>query len=129
MRKDYTLTARRVLTAVLACVAMISAYSEEKIDLTPRLHGTFRARWEGGLDGEGSRFQVRNARVSIDGAVAPGIDYFFQTDLCDRGKMKILDAWGRIAIIWSLFRPTLRGRSLSPQSLFCPFRSRLQLSA
>ncbi|MBD5251841.1 MAG: porin [Bacteroides sp.] len=102
MRKDYILTARRVLTAVLACVAMISAYGEEKIDLTPRLHGTFRARWEGGLDGEGSRFQVRNARVSIDGAVAPGIDYFFQTDLCDRGKMKILDAWGRIAIAGSL---------------------------
>ena len=94
---------RRALTAVLACVVCIGGVqAEEKVDLTPHVHGAFRARWEGGVDGEGQRFQVRNARVSLDGAVAPSIDYFIQTDLCDRGKMKILDAWGRIGIVSNL---------------------------
>ncbi|MBD5344760.1 MAG: outer membrane beta-barrel protein [Bacteroides sp.] len=68
----------------------------------PQISGTLRARWEDDLtDGE-SRFQVRNARLSIQGDVAPEISYFFQTDLCDRGKMKILDAYGQLGIIKGL---------------------------
>lgn len=104
MRGDFKALIRRVSATVLAFVAsaITLAAQEEKVDLTPHIHGTFRARWEGSLDGDGSRFQVRNARVSLDGAVAPGIDYFMQTDLCDRGKMKILDAWGRLALVGSL---------------------------
>lgn len=64
----------------------------------PAIHGALRTRFEHDFDNGGSRFQVRNARVTIGGNVAPAIDYFIQTDLCDRGKMKILDAWGRIAL-------------------------------
>lgn len=49
-----------------------------------------------------SRFQVRYARFTIDGKIAPSIDYFLQTDLCDQGKIKILDAYGRFRIIKGL---------------------------
>ncbi len=45
-----------------------------------------------------SRFQVRNARMSVQGSVAPTIDYFVQVDFSDAGKFKFLDAYGRIAL-------------------------------
>lgn len=74
------------------------AAAEPEVNYVPQIHGAFRARWEGNLHGDGSRFQVRNARVTLSGDVAPVIDYFIQADMCDRGKMKILDAWGRLEL-------------------------------
>lgn len=75
-----------------------SASSEERVDdfsLVPEIHGVLRTRYEmETADCEG-RFQVRNARVSLTGKVAPVISYYVQVDACDRGKMKFLDAWGR----------------------------------
>lgn len=87
-------------TAGISATESESASKEEnKVDLVPKIHGAFRARWEMDTEHDGeSRFQVRNARLTLNGMIAPSIDYFFQTDLCDRGKMKILDAWGRIGI-------------------------------
>lgn len=82
-------------------VLLISCLSAEAADdFTPSLniHGALRTRWEMNLDDDASRFQVRNARVILNGAIAPSIDYFIQTDLCNQGKMQILDAWGRIGI-------------------------------
>lgn len=76
--------------------------TKQKVDLTPHIHGTIRARWEMDTQGGENRFQIRNARLNISGMIAPSIDYYAQTDLCDRGVMKILDAWGRIAISPSL---------------------------
>ena len=39
------------------------------------------------LDSESgdARFAMRNSRLSLDGKVAPEIDYFLQLDLCDQG--------------------------------------------
>lgn len=74
------------------------ATGEKAFSYVPEIHGALRTRYELDLNGDGSRFQVRNARVTLNGFIAPSIDYFIQTDLCDRGKMKILDAWGRIAL-------------------------------
>lgn len=64
----------------------------------PRFHGALRARWEEDLENGMSRYQLRNARVTMDGAIAPAIDYFLQVDLCDRGTMKFLDGWARVEI-------------------------------
>ena len=75
---------------------------KENFSFVPRIHGALRARWELDTRTGDNRFQVRNARVSLEGKVAPSIDYYIQTDLCDRGKMKILDAWGRFRIIKGL---------------------------
>lgn len=91
-----------IASEVSASEATAPADDKNKVDLIPKIHGAFRARWEMDTENSQSRFQVRNARLTLNGMIAPSIDYFFQTDLCDRGKMKILDAWGRIGITPSL---------------------------
>lgn len=95
-------TGKILLVAAMALPALASL-AEDSINYVPEIHGALRTRWEMDLDDESSRFQVRNARVTLAGRVSPAIDYFIQTDLCDRGKMKILDAWGRLE-----FMPGLR---------------------
>lgn len=67
-----------------------------KVSLTPQIHGALRARFELDTRGGERRFQVRNARLKVQGFLSEAIDYFVQADLCDRGKMKILDVWARI---------------------------------
>lgn len=59
----------------------------------PKFHGTFRTFYEMSTTTGDSRFMVRNARLSAGGKVLPVAEYFFQVDLCDRGKIKILDAY------------------------------------
>ena len=70
----------------------------ESFSYVPNIHGAMRARWEDDLDASRSRFQLRNARVSLDGKIHPTIDYFLQVDLCDQGTMKFLDGWARIKV-------------------------------
>ena len=73
-----------------------------KIDYVPKIHGVIRTRWEGEFahDGEDfhQRFQVRNARLLVEGNVLRNVGYYVRIDACDRGKMKILDAWVRWTI-------------------------------
>ena len=76
----------------------VVADDNNKVDLTPELHGVIRPRWEMDTKGGENRFQLRNARLSVNGRLAPEIDYYFQADFCDRGKIMFLDGWGRIAI-------------------------------
>lgn len=85
---------------ICACPAVWSQDNKqpEAVNYVPDIHGTLRARYEAEFSPSESRFQVRNARVSISGRIARPISYFFNTDLCDRGKMKILDAWGKVAV-------------------------------
>ena len=42
-------------------------------------------------------FQVRTARVSIEGKVAPVVAYKAEIDLSDEGKIKMLDAYTRLS--------------------------------
>lgn len=92
---------KRLCALFLASLAVATSFASssdsEKIDYTPHIHGVLRTRLEvNTTDGE-YRFQVRNARLSLDGKIAAWADYFIQTDLCDQGKMKILDAYARIS--------------------------------
>lgn len=96
---------KNLVEVIMAVAAMMSsgcpemyAEEDEKVDLLPKIHGALRTRWEMDTENDASRFQVRNARVTLNGNIAPKIDYFIQTDLCNAGKMQILDAWGRIGI-------------------------------
>lgn len=89
---------RLIILTVIALQCSMSALGNERVDYRPNVHGTVRTRWEMETATGDNRFQVRNARLSVDGRIAPAIDYFLNTDLCDRGKMKILDAWARIGI-------------------------------
>lgn len=80
------------LAASLACAAS----QTDSISYRPEIHGTVRGRFEASTEHSDYRFQVRNARLSVDGKIAPIADYFVQMDFCDRGKIKILDAWARL---------------------------------
>lgn len=91
------------LLAAMAFTATAAAQSEPaEFTYVPNIHGALRARWDLDTRHGDQRFQVRNARVTLDGKIAPSIDYFIQTDLCDAGTMKILDAWGRFRIVKGL---------------------------
>ncbi|MDE5786264.1 MAG: porin, partial [Duncaniella sp.] len=95
-----------VITFLLFITTCITVKADSipapKFSYIPQFSGTLRARWEGDLDDGASRFQVRNARLILQGGIAPEISYFFQADLCDRGKMKILDAYGQVGIVRGL---------------------------
>ena len=60
------------------------------------IHGTIRSKYEYQTsEGEG-RFEVRNARISADGQISPIVSYKAEIDLCDEGKIKMLDAYTRL---------------------------------
>lgn len=85
----------------LAMMASVSAMAQDsvKVDLMPKIGGVLRPRWEMYTDGGLNRFALRNARATIKGKIAAPVDYFVQVDLCQKGKFKFLDGWGRVAIL------------------------------
>ena len=67
--------------------------SSDWLKYVPKVNGIFRGQFQQSTtDGE-SRFRVRNVRLRVNGYVMPMVDYLVQVDLCDKGKMKILDAY------------------------------------
>lgn len=90
----------RIITIILLAIAAIPCLraEESKVDYRPVISGALRARYEYSTAEGNQRFQVRNARLIVSGNVAPAISYFVQADLCDRGVMKIFDAWGRLRL-------------------------------
>ena len=93
--RKFTLT-RFLLTFSIICNAAC-AMALEPASLIPEIHGTFRGRFEYEPESEMQRFLVRNARVSLNGQIATPVGYCFQADFCDRGKFKMLDAYGWLA--------------------------------
>ena len=67
-----------------------------KTDYRPVIHGTLRGNYVFQADEKAGRFQVRTARVSIEGKVAPVVAYKAEIDLSDEGKIKMLDAYARL---------------------------------
>lgn len=96
----------KLLTFVLLSLPVVEMLASDKPDkefsYKPNIHGTFRPRYELSTQTGKSRFQVRNARLVLDGYVAPSIDYFVQVDLCDQGTMKPLDFWARMRVVKGL---------------------------
>ena len=98
---------RSTLTAA-ACLAM-AAYAhgtttvpdsttttEPRPKVTMNVHGTVRAKYEYQTEEGEGRFEVRNARVSLDGRVARRVEYKLEADFSDEGRMRMLDAYTRI---------------------------------
>ena len=77
------------ITAEDVEAAAAAARSEEEV------HGTIRGKYELQTTNGMQRFQVRNARVSLDGKVLPVIAYKAEIDLSDEGSIKMLDAYAR----------------------------------
>ncbi|MDE6497488.1 MAG: porin, partial [Muribaculaceae bacterium] len=95
---------RRFL-AILTLVSCVGAMRADSTDTykkyIPEVHATLRARYELDTETGDARFQVRNARVNLNGYVTDFLSYFLRADFCDRGKVNVLDAF-------ATFRPSSR---------------------
>lgn len=90
----------------LAVLGMLAAAvdAQENTGGSLQVSGTVRAKYEYEPEIEAGRFEVRNARVAIAGAVLPYVGYKAEIDLSDEGVIKMLDAYVRLAPVddWSL---------------------------
>lgn len=62
----------------------------------PKVSGTVRAKAEYQTNEHEGRFEVRTARVALDGNITPFVDYKAEIDLSDEGKIKMLDAYAGV---------------------------------
>jgi hypothetical protein len=62
----------------------------------PQIEGTIRAKYEYAPESGEHRFQVRNARFSVNGNLSKITSYKAEIDLSDEGVTKMLDAFIRI---------------------------------
>lgn len=88
-----------ILAALALCMyvpATAADEDEDKVDKTPKLHGTIRGKYEYQTEEGDGRFQVRNARVSLEGNVTKIVSYKAEIDLSDEGQIKMLDAYTRL---------------------------------
>ncbi len=65
-------------------------------DYLPEIHGTLRGKFEYQTKMKASRFEVRNARISLTGNVLPIVAYKAEIDLSDEGQIRMLDAYARL---------------------------------
>jgi len=61
-----------------------------------QIHGTLRGKYEWQTAEKEGRFEVRTARISVAGDLLERVSYKAEIDLCDEGKIKMLDAYTRI---------------------------------
>ena len=67
-------------------------HAQEKV-YAPQLHGILRGKYEYSPDLNASRFEVRNARLSVSGKLPLHSEYKLEVDLCDESAIKMKDAW------------------------------------
>lgn len=82
--------------ALRAQTADSSAVKKELPDWMPKVSGTIRGKWELQPNEGESRFEVRTARVALDGKVIPLVEYKAEIDLSDEGRIKMLDAYAGV---------------------------------
>ena len=76
--------------------ATAEAVAQDNQKRSMKIGGTLRSKYEYQTsEGEG-RFQVRTARVNVSGTLSPVVSYKAEIDLCDEGKIKMLDAYTTI---------------------------------
>lgn len=86
----------KCLFCVIVMLVSHRCFAEDKYSYRPAIHGTIRTKYEYEPSICKGRFEVRNARVGIDGMVIPIIRYKAEIDLCDEGAIKMLDAYVRL---------------------------------
>lgn len=89
-------TIASVMLAMCVALPAMAEDDEDKVDRTPEVHGTIRGKYEYQPEEGQGRFQVRNARVSLDGDLNKVVSYKVEIDLSDEGKIKMLDTYTRI---------------------------------
>ena len=96
--------------ALLLCAMMSAAVfaqdEKKEVDRTPKIGGTIRSKYEFQTEEGEGRFEVRTARINVTGNVTKEVSYKAEIDLCDEGKIKMLDAYTRIKP-WSTLQFTI----------------------
>lgn len=86
-------------TCSIAATAQSDTTKTEKFHLPewfPKVSGTIRGKAEyQPNEGEG-RFEVRTARVALEGKIIPIVEYKAEIDLSDEGAIKMLDAYAGV---------------------------------
>lgn len=86
---------KKLLLLAILLISAVTA-SADSISYIPHIHGVLRTRWEMETESGKSHFQVRHARLNVEGNIAPFIDYYLHADFCDKGSFKFLDAYARV---------------------------------
>lgn len=90
------------IISLLAVAAPMARAQEKKSFYIPEIHGTVRAKYEYEPSEGKGRFEVRNARVSVEGKIIPIVGYKAEIDLSDEGSIKMLDAYVRLQPVMPL---------------------------
>ena len=81
---------------ILSINTFFAAELDSLQKFSPKIEGTIRAKYEYNTSLSASRFQVRNARFSVNGNFSPLVFYKAEIDLSDEGVTKMLDAYIRM---------------------------------
>lgn len=85
-----------VILCILAGYTISMMAQETNNPYLPETHGTIRAKYEYEPNIGKGRFEIRNARMSIEGKIIPIVRYKAEIDLSDEGSIKMLDAYVRL---------------------------------
>ncbi len=91
MRQKYNL-----IIAFCAFLPASMSMAQDKSSYLPEIHGTIRAKYEYEPPIDKGRFEIRNARLSVEGKIIPIVRYKAEVDLSDEGTIKMLDAYVRV---------------------------------
>ena len=97
---------KKTFFLLVSCLAITTMQAQE---YKPSIHGTIRGKYERQFSSsdnhdeeaastDAQRFEVRNARISVDGLLNERVSYKAEIDLCDEGAIKMLDAYGRVKL-------------------------------
>lgn len=85
-----------VILCLFAVVTVSTGAEKAKSPYIPDFHGTIRAKYEYEPTINKGRFEIRNARLSVEGKIIPIVRYKAEIDLSDEGSIKMLDAYIRL---------------------------------
>lgn len=88
---------KSIFMSLLMSCAPVAAMPDGADGNKVKIGGTIRGKYEYQTDSVAAgRFVVRTARVNVTGSIGEFVDYKAEIDLCDEGKIKMLDAWCRL---------------------------------
>lgn len=97
MNKKILIVACMMAMAIPLCAQSDSVKTEFNWpSWMPQVSGTLRGKWEFQPNEGENRFQVRTARVALDGKVVPMVVYRAEIDLSDEGRIRMLDAYAGV---------------------------------
>ncbi len=85
-----------MVAACLSATAWAQTEGEKKETYPVEVHGTIRSKYEYQTEEGEGRFEVRNARINVEGKLSEIIKYKAEIDLCDEGSIKMLDAYTKL---------------------------------